>query len=748
MILPFLCRNLSRMQRPVRALAGAALVAGLVPSTLSAVQSESVTHQTFADFSEGELKNVSLHRDGRMTLAPGVSEVGRLIETVIWSVAAAPDGTIFIGAGNEGMIYRLGLDGKTEELFSTDEVLTRAMAVDGEGRLYVGTSPNGKVYRYTGDGEAEVVFDPRETYIWSLLFNPAGDLFVGTGDEGRIYRVAAGAEAGATGEIYFDGDESHISTLAWDGQDRLLAGTSPNGYVYRIEGPDEVSILFNSPDEEIRQMLPGDEGEIYVSTFTSASAKEGQPSGWAAIAQAVAALASATESAETDAASKPTTATGGNGSARPSTLYRLDADGFYEPFWGLFGVTIHSLLKLDDGSLLIGTGDEGRIFSLAGFQNWNLRQTLPTGSRVSALMQIPGTPHVVAFSSNPARIYRLDFGLSGTGEFVSKIFDGRQVSRWGRLYTETVGGEDEGLQTHVRSGNTEKADSTWTPWRAVNQEGLGSGATVPGRYFQYRLSFSEPEAEARRVRFFYRHANAAPVIQSLRAVTSSLGLERFELPPQQPAIDLDQFGRETGTGSGQPPQSREQIRSYEQAGTVTAVWKARDANGDALVYTLNLRRAGTDDWDTIAAEMKDSFYSFNSNGLPDGEYQVQVVATDRLSNRAVEAREASRTSESFLIDNTAPEIEVETVQVSGDSATVSFAATDRTSILVTASYTLDGADPVVLFPEDGIFDAREKRFQIELEALAPGRRSLLIYVVDESGNRRISQVPVEVKAGL
>jgi hypothetical protein len=422
----------------------------------------------------------------------------------------------------------------------------------------------------------------------------------------------------------------------------------------------------------------------------------------------------------------------------------VDADGFHEPYWGLSDAAIHSLIKLEDGTLLIGTGDQGRVFSSDAFQSWKLRQTLPAGLRVSQLLQLPGSRDILAFSSSPARVYRLDFGLTGAGTFTSKVFDGSQVSRWGRLYTEAVG---DGVATLVRSGNTETPDRAWSPWRSIDSNGAGDGETVPGRYLQYRLDLSAPDAEVRRIRFFYRHANAAPVIQSLRAVTSHVGLERFELPPQQPAIDLDQFARDSGARSGQSTEPRQQIRSYERPGMVTGVWQARDPNGDDLVYTLKLRPAGNEEWDIISDDLRTNFYSFNSNGRADGHYQLKVIASDHRSNHPSEVRTARRVSDSFLIDNTAPEIRMEDVWVEGDLATVQFRAIDATSIIVMAEYSLNGGETVVLFPDDGIFDARDERFRVELGPLSPGRHSLLLQVVDEAGNRKVRPVALEVQAG-
>lgn len=718
-----------------------ALLLAALPVSLAAVQTESVVHETYQHFLDGELKNVSLHRDGRLRLAPRVSEIGSLAEAVIWSAVAGPEGTLFIGAGNEGKVYAFSPGGEVEELADTEQVFVRALAVDDRGRLYFGSSPDGKVYRVGDDGETEVFFDPRETYIWSLQFGPGGDLFVATGDQGRVYRVPAGAEAGSAGEVYFDGDESHISTLAWDEEGRLLAGTSPNGYVYRLAGKGEAFLLFNSPDEEVRRIVPGSDGNLFVATFSSGG-QGSETSGRAgSLAEALAALASGEKADGAGESNPPGASSDENGGKRPGTIYRVTADGFYEPFWGLPGVSIHSLLRQDDGTLLVGTGDEGRLFSLAGFQSWELRQTLPAGNNISAMLQAPDSSGVFALTSHPARIYELDFDLAGEGEYVSPVFDAKQVAKWGHFYAEAPGAGRDNFEASVRSGNSEKADATWTPWQAVEEN---AADVEPGRYFQYRLALKDGDVAVRRVRFFYQHANAAPVIAAVRVVIADLGLEQFEMPPQQPAVDLDQLFRGAGTYSPSESERRAQIRAYESPGAVTAAWQARDGNDDELVFTVQLRRAGDESWHTIAADLAEPFFSFNGNGYAEGSYQVQVIASDRRSNLSGTARETRRLSELFVIDNTGPEIAVDEVTTQGSSAAVVFGIGDETSMLAGADYVLDGAETTALFPDDGIYDEREEHFRLELDGLETGRHTLVIRAVDEARNSRVRQVTIEV----
>ncbi|HLS28457.1 MAG TPA: hypothetical protein VK041_07390, partial [Opitutales bacterium] len=266
----------------------------------------------------------------------------------------------------------------------------------------------------------------------------------------------------------------------------------------------------------------------------------------------------------------------------------------------------------------------------------------------------------------------------------------------------------------------------------------------PARYLQYRLTLSDSETEVRRVRFFYRHTNAAPKITAIRVVTGGLGFEQFPLPPQQGSVDLEQLFRPSNNNSNSSSESRQQLRAFEKPGVVTIAWKARDPNNDQLRFCVKLRRAEDPVWKTIGDDLDAHFLSFDSNGMDEGFYQAKIIASDHLSNPIAEARTGERLSERFLIDNSAPEIEVGKIEISGKDATISISVKDEKSIITAAEYILDGSDPVSVFPEDGLFDSREETFKIELQNLSSGRRTLLFKVADEKQNLRIEPIVIEI----
>ena len=243
-----------------------ALAPGSVPA-VHAVETDKVDHNTFAEFSPGEFDNVTLTGEGHLQLATGITNVATLTDPIIWSAVEDTLGTVYLGTGNQGKIYKLNPKGELSVLFAPNEVMVHALALDHKGRLYAATSPNGRVYRFDAEGHAEVYCNPGETYIWAMVFGKDDTLFLATGNHGKILSVPHTDSTPAKAETYFESEESHISALALDKDGNLLAGTSPHGYLYRIDKANHGFVLFNSGDTEIKQIAVDGDGAIYVSTF-------------------------------------------------------------------------------------------------------------------------------------------------------------------------------------------------------------------------------------------------------------------------------------------------------------------------------------------------------------------------------------------------------------------------------------------------------------------------------------------------
>src|SRR5580700_7754012 len=60
----------------------------------------------YQDFVRGRLSGLSLTRDGRLVLGPKLDTLFSSDQPEIWSVAQASDGSLYLGTGHRGRLYR------------------------------------------------------------------------------------------------------------------------------------------------------------------------------------------------------------------------------------------------------------------------------------------------------------------------------------------------------------------------------------------------------------------------------------------------------------------------------------------------------------------------------------------------------------------------------------------------------------------------------------------------------------------
>jgi ligand-binding sensor domain-containing protein len=70
-------------------------------------------------------------------------EIAHLDVKYIWALAAAADDSLFVATGENGRIFHLTADGKTEVYFDTGQGNVTSLALGYGGHLYAGSEPNG-----------------------------------------------------------------------------------------------------------------------------------------------------------------------------------------------------------------------------------------------------------------------------------------------------------------------------------------------------------------------------------------------------------------------------------------------------------------------------------------------------------------------------------------------------------------------------------------------------------------------------
>src|SRR5947207_10100057 len=228
---------------------------------------------TQADFLKGDVENLSVDSHGRLVLGPATELIYETSAPFVWSMIGGTDGSLFIGTGNEGKVFRIDAQGKGSVFFDAAELEAHALAPAPNGGLYVATSPDGKIYKVDRNGDTAEFFDPADKYIWALAVDAKGNLYAGTGDKGVIYKITPDG----TGTPFYKTKATHATALAFDKAGNLIVGTESPGKVLRIDPEGKAFVLLDSPFQEIRTLRFDDKGMLYVAALSGRPASGAAP---------------------------------------------------------------------------------------------------------------------------------------------------------------------------------------------------------------------------------------------------------------------------------------------------------------------------------------------------------------------------------------------------------------------------------------------------------------------------------------
>src|SRR5437667_12514431 len=155
------------LNAPKGTAAGAVIVA-LAVLSLQASTPKFFQAATQNDFLKGDVENLSIDSHGQLTLGPVTELVYETSAPFLWSMIAAPDGTLFVGTGNEGKVFKIDAQGKGSLFFDSTELEAHALALAPNRGLYVGTSPDGRIYKVDRNGASTPFFGGDDKYIWAL----------------------------------------------------------------------------------------------------------------------------------------------------------------------------------------------------------------------------------------------------------------------------------------------------------------------------------------------------------------------------------------------------------------------------------------------------------------------------------------------------------------------------------------------------------------------------------------------------
>jgi hypothetical protein len=758
----------------------AALLATIISPLIARAEHTRSWRQTdYSEFDKGTAKGVALRSDGKLMPAPKFTPFADPNMAYLWALKMDSRGRLYAAGGSDAKVLRFDDAGKSTTVFEASELAAQAIAFDKNDNLYVGTSPDGKVYKVTPDGKKSIYFEPKTKYIWALAVDSQGVLFVGTGDKGEVFVVTPDGK----GQSFYQSDERHARSLALDAKGNLLVGTDPDGLILRIEmgrknpqaAPDAGAsfVVYETNKKEVTSLLADSSGNLYAAAVGEKQRPGGalpiiqsfpvvQPTSPAINAQNLAAVIQQNPTAP-PAVSYPyfPSTTGG------AEVVKISADGAPETLWSSRDDLVFAIDQSAGGKLLLGTGNKGVIIELEG--NDVFSSVAKTASaQVTSLLSGPGGKIFVA-TANPGKIFTLGPGFESQGSFESETFDAKIFSHWGRLTWWGENGATIGkVAFYVRSGNTSSPEKNWSPWAGPFKNSGGETVNCPpARFAQWKAVFLDSDGGGAPsiswVSLAYLPKNVGPVIDDIAVQDPGIRLQGFNATVSgaggAPSAPVQLRLPQRGTGStpvafvnqdalgSRPPKVDVPPQGFADRGYQSVLWSAHDDNDDDILFTIYYRGEGEKNWRLLKDKVTQKYYSWDTATMPDGAYNLKVVATDSPSNPAGEALSSERESERFEIANTPPRIENLHAEQASPTAKVTFDGISSSGAIAHAQYSLDGGDWQIAFPVGLLSDAPKESYQLELHGLASGEHTIAVRITDQYENATTAKATFSVNAG-
>jgi hypothetical protein len=673
------------------------------------------TQSRMEEFARGSADGVTVTSDGELKAGPALTSRLTTPSTTVWSVAADKAGTAYLGTGAPATVLRVLPDDKQQPLLTSHELTVQVVRLGPDGALYAATLPAGRVYRLNpaataaqDEAQAELVFDlaaqdekkdsKTAHYIWDMTFDAQGRLLIATGGPASIWRVDLKTNPKhPRAARFFASDEQHIRALAWDAKGNLLAGSDGSGLVYRVSAEGAGYVLFEAPRREITALAVAADGAIFASSVGDKSRNplpqlpvQGAGSASITIVQVGSAQAANTS------ASIP----------EGSEIFAIKEGQAPRRIWSGKDEIVYALCAAPDGLIAV-TGNRGHVLRIAPDGRWADLGHLPAQQGLSIAEAPEG---YLIGTGNTGKLVSL--GAAIRHEYASDVLDAGAMARFGRVELDPTAAHAEIL---TRSGNVEQPVRGWTGWQPLVD---GRVASPAGRYLQWKAVLAA-DGRLGSVGVNYLPINAAPVVDEIVVATGARWTPQPVQPGQQ-TVPIA-FSEKNSTTVNFDAGSNAPLQAQKDRTGVTVRWAAHDDNNDELTCAIYLRGDGESLWRLLKADLTDKAYSFDASLVPDGGYQVRVIASDAPSHTPADALTAEKISERFELDTTPPVVTALRAEAldASHNYRIRFEAEDAASPLARAEYSIDAGPWQYIEPIGSLSDSKKETYEFKVEFPAP-----------------------------
>jgi hypothetical protein len=721
----------------------------------AAVTSQITRHATAADFLKGQTERAVIDSEGTIRLAREAQKVDcRGLLKDVWSINTIVSdnrGVVYIGTSPNGKIIKYD-EGRAEQIYppgngapqnasdifsEPDSSETKAeftnehifaIATDMAGRLLAGVSGSTcRVLRFEKASVETLFATDEDNYVFAITVDEVGNIYLGTGPKGRIYRLDP---FGKNPQLIYTCRDKNILALAVDDEGYIYAGSDERGIIYKInQNTQTATVLFDSEQSEVTALLFDGEENLFA-TATSAEAIKGKTS-VSSIAKDAGtgrpdtettsessqaqnsdslALKTANTSKEKEASQGAQPAETKRGALPKSAghIYKINPKGFVTDVFTEMAVFFD--MKYHDQKLLLATGNNAQLFTIdAESEKKEIAYEDKQASQITALTIAEKSLYLGC--ANPAKLIKLERSLSSSGWYTSELIDASQPAKWGKLQIDADIPQGCKILLSARSGNVKDPnDPTFSEWTEPIEVTEATQLDCPNaRFCQYKLCFESDDDDL------------TPIIREVAVA--------HVIPNLPPKINTVKIVR---------PKDKQKSHLLQIS------YQAQDANKDALIYSLEFRKLGRSTWIELKDELAAAKLDWDTNTVEDGRYELRLTASDKRSNTTMTSMATSRISDAFVIDNTAPKIVHEDVNINDGTLKLTLTVEDTLTAIGNVSYTVNSnKDWTSTLPDDMVYDTIAEDFTIVLEDLEKGEHVVALKISDDLGNTIYKTYSVE-----
>ena len=698
-------KQAARFYRQLTVLAAAIAVFCTFAITGAAQETKQWTVNRYEDLQRGTAEGAAIRSDGRLEAGMSTTVVYSAADSYVWSLAEDRDGTVFAALGSDkgasATVMRLEANKTAEKIFSSKELAVQAVKIAPDGSILAATSPDGKVYRFNRDGSnLRVLFDPASTtekarYLWDMAVAEDGTVYVATGSPAAVYRVAP--KNTGKPELLFHTADGHIRSLLLGPHGVLWAGSDGAGILYRFDtrhAGAEPFAAYASGHREITAMAIAPDGALYAAAIGS---KGPSPLPPLPVTGAVGVSVTFLQPGSVNASSSNGVVTDG------SEIDRIAPDGAPQRLVTLKDDVVYAL-GIQGNQVLAATGNRGRIYGIDPAVSGRMTEIARIDASQATAMAI-GAAGMLLGSSNGGKVLRLQSAATGA-RYTSEVFDAGQYAKWGRVEIEATPGS---FDLAVRVGNVPNTSQGWSPWMPIAR-GVDTPALPGGRYAQWRANLHATGA-IDAVTMNYLPRNVAPVVDDI-VVATGARVAALPMQSQPPSVQIVFPGANLGQAINVVQQDigNSPLTAQKDRTGIVIRWNAHDDNGDDLMFSVWYRGVGETTWRLLRDRLSERFLSFDASLLPDGRYEVKVIAKDAPVHTDADTLAGDRISPLFTVDTTPPVPGPLVARLDGDLITWSLDVRDSTSPIAHAEYSIDGQDWQYLEPVGGLSDSLQERY--------------------------------------